>query len=80
MCDPTDRGINTTESHAHRLTKMSSALPTEPQSSISPTSLGSMTLPSGSSLDPTTCHLEDKKFWFQIRSMMLTVLKKKIFT
>ena len=31
-------------------------------------------------VNPDPVNLEDKKFWFQIRSMMLTVLKKKIFT
>ena len=31
-------------------------------------------------VNPDPVNLEDKKFWFQIRSMMLTVLKKKMFT
>jgi hypothetical protein len=31
-------------------------------------------------VNPDPVNLEDKKFWFQIRSMMLTILKKKIFT
>ncbi len=31
-------------------------------------------------VNPHPVNSEDKKFWFQIRSMMLTVLKKKIFT
>jgi hypothetical protein len=31
-------------------------------------------------VNPDPVNLEDKKFWFQIRSMMLFLLKKKIFT
>ena len=31
-------------------------------------------------VNPDPVNLEDKKFWFQRRSMMLTILKKKIFT
>ena len=57
MCDPTDRSINTTESHVCGIPKTPSAIgsagttTTESPSSISPTSRGSMTPPSGSPLE-----------------------------
>jgi hypothetical protein len=58
MCDPTDTSINTTESHVCGIPKTPSATgaaaeptTTESPSSISPSSSGSMTPPSGSSLE-----------------------------
>src|SRR6188472_2968299 len=57
MCDPTDRNVNTTESHVCGIPKTPSATgaaeptTTESPSSISPTSPGSITPPSGSPLE-----------------------------
>jgi hypothetical protein len=59
MCDPTDTSINTTESHVCGIPKTPSATAaaaaepttTESPNSISPTSPGSMTPPSGSPLE-----------------------------
>jgi hypothetical protein len=59
MCDPTDTSINTTESHVCGIPKTPSATggaaagttTTESPSSISPTSPGSLTPPSGSPLE-----------------------------
>jgi hypothetical protein len=59
VCDPTDTSINTTESHVCGIPKTPSATAaaaaepttTESPNSISPTSPGSMTPPSGSPLE-----------------------------
>jgi hypothetical protein len=58
VCDPTDRHVNTTESHVCGIPKTPSATgaaagttTTESPSSISPTSPGSLTPPSGSPLE-----------------------------
>src|SRR6188472_4279804 len=58
MCDPTDRHVNTTESHVCGIPKTPSATgaaagttTTESPSSISPTSPGSLTPSSGSPLE-----------------------------
>jgi hypothetical protein len=57
MCDPTDRHVNTRESHVCGIPKTPSDIgsagttTTESPSSISPTSRGSMTPPSGSPLE-----------------------------
>ena len=48
MCDPTDRSINTTESHVCGVPKTPSAIATGPVTIESPSSI----TPSGSSLEP----------------------------